>query len=199
MEEKEYKIEDVIAVAANEKYAPVFRVGEKTLTRAKGIGKKTVKLENVVEEEVIPTKHNTEQSVEDKIKLRQRSINTLHNEIARLDQLTSNPLNKHKMLRKGEVLENLVKSGIVDAKEKMYISSKDIAARYVLRVEEQELVEEIEEILGDPIKEVETPKEEIPQEDMPKEEVEIPEEEVEIPEEEVEIPEEETPKEEGKK
>ena len=159
MEEKEYKIEDVKAIATNEKYAPMFKVGEKTLTRAKGIGKKTVKLENVIKEEVIPTKHNTEQSVDDKIRLRKKSINTLHNEIARLDQLTSNPLNKHKMLRKSEVLENLVKSGIVDAKEKMYISSKDIAARYALRVEEQELVEEIEEILGDPIKE-EEPKEE---------------------------------------
>ena len=72
MEEKTFIIEDVIAIAENEKYAPVLKVDEKTLTRAKGIGKKTVKLENVVEEETIPTKHNTEQSAEDKIKLRQK-------------------------------------------------------------------------------------------------------------------------------
>ena len=131
----------------------MLKVDEKTLKRAQGIGRKTVKLENIVKEETIPVKHNMEQSVEDKIKLRQKSINTLHNEIARLQELDSTEINKYHMTTKGSVLDKLVERGIVDSKDKQYKNSKSIVDQYATKNEEKELVEEIEEILGDPIKE----------------------------------------------
>jgi len=193
-EPKFYAIDAAIEVAADPKYKEALVVEEHQLRTFKEAGNILIKKNQVLRESKPYQRWvSVESTAKDKDKYRAQAIESLKmSTTALMNNRTPSENNLEKLQKNISSLERLQSRGIIANDDKSVESIKAQATKHLDENPKGEFEEEIDEILGDPIGEVEIPKDEMPEEDIPKEEVEIPEEEV-------EIPEEETPKEEGKK
>ena len=172
-EPKFYAIDAAIEVAENPKYEEIIVTPARDLERKKTQGVTKIAKDDII---YIPTytKHTTiETATAQKNANRLQAIEKLKTSTEALMQArVSSESNLIKLERHIKTLDKLQAKGIIAADDESVQTIKAQAAKRLDENPKGGFEEEIEEILGDPIEEVEIPEEEveIPEEDIPQEE-----------------------------
>ena len=172
-EPKFYAIDAAIEVAENPKYEEVVPTKLETLKQRKETGIVKVPFNKIVKNVAYTKWNNIEMTSEAKAVGRLKAIEDLKNSTTYLID-TMSPLegNLEKLERNISSLEHLQNRGIIASDDESVETIKARATKHLDENPKGDFEGEIDEILGDPIEEVEIPIEEveIPEEDIPKEE-----------------------------
>lgn len=165
-EPKFYAIDAAIEIAENPKYEEVVPTRVEALKEIRKGGETKVPFNKIVKESIYTRWNSVETTNEDKIIGRLRAIENLKNNTVSLTSVRV-PLegNLEKLEKNIKSLNRLQAKGIIAVDDESVETIKAQAAKHLTENPKGEFEEEIEEILGDPIEEVEIPEEETPKEE----------------------------------
>tara|TARA_R100001163_G_scaffold37074_1_gene28355 strand:+ start:181 stop:696 length:516 start_codon:yes stop_codon:yes gene_type:complete len=165
-ESKFFAIDAAIEIAENPKYEEVVPTRLENLKGRKETGVVKIPFNKIVKSSVYTRWNNVETSEAAKAEGRLKTIETLKNSMVFLMD-TRSPLegNLEKLEKNIKSLERLQAKGIIKEDDMSVQIIKDRATKHLTENPKGDFEEEIDEILGDPIEEVEIPKEETPKEE----------------------------------
>ena len=159
-EPKFYAIEAAIEVAENPKYEEVVPTRVEAFKEIREGGETKVPFNKIVKESIYTRWNSVETTNEDKTTRRLRNIENLKNHTIFLMNVRA-PLegNLEKLEKNIKSLNRLQAKGIIAADDESVQTIKAQAAKRLAENPKGEFEEEIDEILGDPIEEIEMPEE----------------------------------------
>jgi len=174
-EPKFFAIDAAIEIAENPKYEQALMIEEHQLRRFKEAGNVKIKRNKVVKE-TPPYQRwtNLESTIEDKETYRTQAIESLKiSTEALMNSRIPSESNLEKLQKNISSLEHLQNRGIIASDDESVETIKARATKHLDENPKGDFEGEIDEILGDPIEEIEIPIEEVemPEEDMPEEDM----------------------------
>ena len=165
-EPKFYAIDAAIEIAENPKYEDIIVTPARDLERKKVQGVTKIAKDDIILSNAYTSFKTVETTAEQKSELKLNAIDKLKTKtIALIENKSSSESNLLKLERHIKTLDQLQAEGIIANDDESVQNIKSQATKHLSENPKGELEKEIEEILGDPIEEVEIPEEDIPKEE----------------------------------